>query len=241
MNDRSLRTELARALPDLPRWCEARGLLLSGRGEVLLAKEGKSSAGYFVIDRERPLVCAVHRPVANLVSELFERYPERDEILAPLENARSLRSLLPGWIARPATVHLHPDPARLPGPEHRVRFLGADEEAQLEGLPPELAAELSLALQHGPVAASFVDERPAAFCYAAYETETWWDVSVDTLEEHRRQGLASSAAAFMSRYMLERNKKPVWGALDANEASLALAAKHGFRAIDRLVVFTPPE
>ena len=244
--DDALLGELASELPDQPRWVEARGLLLSGRCRVLFGPEGRTTAGFFVIDRDRPLVCAVGRPVDRLVEELRREFPDKTELLANAANADRLRGMLAGWVARPVTAHIHPNPVALPGPRHDVRLLRSDDqgdegdEALCEGLPPALAAELSLALATAPAAATFVDGAPVAFCYAAYETESWWDVSVDTLVEHRRRGYASSAAAFLIRHMLARGKAPVWGALDANQASLAMAAKYGFRAVHRMILFTPP-
>ncbi len=40
--------------------------------------------------------------------------------------------------------------------------------------------------------------------------------------------------------MWERRKRPVWGALESNAASLALAKKLGFRPVDKLFVMHPP-
>lgn len=239
MNAEARLRELAATLPDRPRLVEARGLLLSGRCDVILGPEGRTTGGFLVVEHERPLVCAVERPGAAPIAEMLAEYPEHGELLAPMEHAEHLRSLLPGWVARPATIHVHPSPGSLPGPRHEVRFLGKGDESLWDALPLRFAHELSLAVEVAPAVATIVEGRVAAFCYAAYETEAWWDVSVGTAPEHRRRGYASSAAAFLIRHMLERGKQPVWGALDANQASLAMAAKYGFRAVDRMVVFSP--
>jgi len=233
--------ELAATLPDRPRWVEARGLLLSGRCDVILGPAGRTDAGFLVVEHHRPLVCAVKRPGADTIDEVLEAFPEHDEILAPIEHAEHLRALLPGWVARSATIHVHPEPGSLPGPRHEVRLIGPDDAAVWEHLPARLGAEIALAADTAPTAAVFAGDEPVAFCYTAYETAGWWDVSVDTLAEHRRRGFASSAAAFLIQHMLAQGKQPVWGALDANQASLAMAAKNGFRAVDRMVVFTPAE
>jgi hypothetical protein len=40
---------------------------------------------------------------------------------------------------------------------------------------------LEIAARRMPVAASFADRRPVSFCYAAAQTESLWDISIDTL------------------------------------------------------------
>jgi GNAT superfamily N-acetyltransferase len=81
-------------------------------------------------------------------------------------------------------------------------------------------------------------ELPVAFCYPVFETETLWDVSVDTLEAWRRRGLARACVEFLIDHMRRHGKEPVWGALVSNTASLALAASLGFGPVDRLAVFS---
>lgn len=238
MADSALLAELARSLPDRPRWVQARGMLLAGRCEVLLGPEGKRGAGYLVCEGRS--ACAVHRPVASLVAQLGERGCEASQLLAPMENVEQLSAMLPEWRAMPATVHIHPAPETLPRPGPDARFLTGGDVENLPEMPATLAAEIAGALGRGPVAAAFHDGRPVAFAYSAYETERWIDVSVDTLPEHRRHGFATSAAALLIRSSLARGKQPVWGALDADTASLAMAAKYGFRAVDRLVVLVAP-
>ena len=245
---RMLFDRLVADLPDKPRWVMARGLCLSGRAEVLLGSEGPKRAGYFVIDSDRPTMCqAVHRPTAALVGELLESHPACTEILTVHDTAEHVESLLPGWVARPATAHIHPTPDSLRIEGREVRFLSPtdawsmDALEELDAIEPRLAVEIRVATEHVPTVATIVDGKPVAFCYAAYETEGWWDTSIDTLAAHRRKGYASAAAAFLVQYMLQRGKRPVWGALDANEASRKMSAKYGFRAIDRMIVFTPTE
>jgi RimJ/RimL family protein N-acetyltransferase len=77
-----------------------------------------------------------------------------------------------------------------------------------------------------------------AFCYPVLQTERWWDVSVDTLEEFRGRGLAPRAAREMVRLMRTRGKSPVWGAVETNAASLSVARRLGFVEAGRLAVFT---
>jgi len=81
------------------------------------------------------------------------------------------------------------------------------------------------------------EERPVAFCYAAVQTETLWDVAVDTLAEHRRRGLAAACFTALARHMNDRGLSPVWGSLDDNVASMKLARKLGFVPVARLTSF----
>jgi hypothetical protein len=228
--------ELAAALPDLPRWVGPRGLLLARRGELLAGPEGTRGAGYVVVERGGKQAFAVHRPVARLVEELRARV-EIESLFVPLENAEPWRAPLAGWREESAVLHVHPAPASLPGPQHETRLLVLGDVEDFGRLPAPLAAELALALTRGPVAAAFREGRAVSFCHAAYRTESWFDLSIDTLDEHRRQGFATSAASCLIQHLLREQKKPVWGALDADAPSLAMAKKYGFRAVDRLSLF----
>ncbi len=89
-----------------------------------------------------------------------------------------------------------------------------------------------------PMVAAFVDNRVASICYACRESESLWDISIDTLEPYRRRGLAAACVRFLIRKMRQEGKEPVWGAVDSNIASLGLATKLGFRPVARIAVFT---
>ena len=90
------------------------------------------------------------------------------------------------------------------------------------------------------MAATIVAGEAVSFCYAGSVTEQLWDISIDTLAEHRRRGYAALCVAFMVNHMRKQGKEPVWGALETNDASLGLAAKLGFVPVDRVVVFERP-
>jgi GNAT superfamily N-acetyltransferase len=146
---------------------------------------------------------------------------------------------LPGWEALPVVAHLLGESERLPeAPEGAVRFLSGPEE--IGRLPPGLRAELERALRGGtPVAAAFVGGAPVSFCYAGWETEGLWDVSIDTLDRYRRRGYAAWCAAYAIRHMRILGKQPAWHALESNTASMELAARLGFVPVDRFFLFEP--
>ena len=78
-----------------------------------------------------------------------------------------------------------------------------------------------------------------SFCYSGWETESHWDVSIDTLEAYRRRGLGAAACVCLIRHFARLGKTAVWGSLESNPASIALAHKLGFTPVDRLVVAYP--
>jgi predicted GNAT family acetyltransferase len=88
------------------------------------------------------------------------------------------------------------------------------------------------------MAAVWADGRPVSFCYPVWQTETLWDVSIETLDGYRRRGLGARAARTLIRHMRRSGRSPVWGALDTNAASRALAARLGFLETGGLAVFT---
>lgn len=232
--DRTTLNRLARDLPDIPRWVETRSMLLSGRCKIFGLEEGEETA-FVARDVGYPLVSVVGRPSGPAIREAVARGQEYEVVLSPPENGAHVAASLPGWTVVPATLHLLGDAPRLPRvPAGAVRLLDPSELDSIEGLPSDLRSEFSVAARRSPIAASFAGELPVAFCYAVW-TESWWDISVDTLEGFRRQGHAARCVAFMIEYM--RPLRPVWGAEETNLPSLRLAARLGFVPVDEVLVF----
>ncbi len=234
---------LAALLPDVPRFVETRAMLLGGRCEVLGLEEDAAGPSFVTRDGEEGLVCVVGYPAREAVAEAVARNGNAGAVIAMPENDSRVAQVLPGWEAQPAALHLLGETERPPGaPEREVRLLSGPDELRLlpPGLRAELRVELGRVLHRGtPVAAAFMGDVPVSFCYVAAETEGFWDVSIDTLEEYRRRGHAAQCAAFMIRYMREKGKRPVWGALESNAPSIGLAANLGFVPVDRVFVFEP--
>lgn len=225
---------LARALPDVPRWVETRSMLLGGECELFGLEEG-GDPSFVVRDTGYPLVSVVGRPEKAAIREAVAGRRGLEVIATP-ENGEYVAAALPGWEVARATLHLLRDEDRLPRvPAGAVRLLEPEEIESLEGLPPDLRFELAAA-RWSPIAASFEDGRPVAFCYAD-RTESLWDVAIDTLEGYRRRGHAARCVAFMVDHL--RPLRPVWGSENTNLASLGLAAKLGFAPVDELLLFRP--
>jgi GNAT superfamily N-acetyltransferase len=254
---------LAAALPDAPRWVEIRGMLLSGRG-VAVGAASRAPLAFVAVQADTGLVGVAGRPPRASLKEALA-LPERVRtVLAFDDNHDWVRHALPGWRVERATIHVPGERAvtaevpsgarradawgprlgdRASGeePSGGIRLVGEEEIAALESLPAELRRELLAEARAGTeIAARMVDGRPVAFCYAGAATERWWDVSIDTLEGHRRRGYARECVAHQIARQRRRGREPVWGAIDSNEASRRLAASMGFIPVDALFVFEPP-
>jgi GNAT superfamily N-acetyltransferase len=238
--DRTILDRLVRALPDIPRWVETRSMLLSGRCEVFGIEEGEDLS-FVVRDAEDVLISVVGHPGREAIEEAVACKGEGDVVITPPENGPHVAAALPGWRAVSATQHLLDDAGHLPCvPAGAVRWLEEPELGMVQGLPPDLLSELRLAARSSPIAAGLDGGRPVSFCYAASQTESLWDIAIDTLEGYRNRGHATRCVAYMVEYMRRRGKTPVWGAEEWNRASLGLAAKLGFVPVDKLLVFHPP-
>ncbi len=191
--------------------------------------------GFVVWSKDDNLGAVVGEPDAETIIRAANYAAE---ILAFSENIAHVRSVLRHYRAEAATIFSAP--AQLPPlSSHVCRQLGRAEIASLQHLPSDTLDELSDVAQDGVIiVAAFDGSLPVAFAYVASETETLWDVSIDTLESHRRKGYASAAAIALMHSMMQRGKTAVWGALESNLASQALARHLGFVAVDTLWVLS---
>jgi hypothetical protein len=235
---RETSARLAAALPDVPRWLETRSMLLDGTGEVLGLVE--EPLAFIVRDPDSELFSVVGKPSAEAFQEALYRNEQQGVALVQFEDEAHAAANLPGWRPEPATLHRLPKGVHLPPPPNTVRVVSISDITADPDLPNDLKDELRSAATYTEIAATVVDGRPVSFCYAASETETLWDISIDTLEQYRRQGHAAAVVCFVAICMAERGKEPVWGAEESNAASMGLAAKLGFRPVERLIVFHAP-
>ena len=226
---------LLQALPDLPRWVEIRGMLLSGRGKAM----GSSADAFVVSQPDVGLAGVVGKPDAEVIRQVCVGCRE---VLAVPEDAEVVGSALPDWTVEPASLHVLSAGDRLPGVEPGlVRTIEPAEWAGLPGLPEDLREELLIEARAGTtIAAAFADGQPVSFCYAGFETELWWDISIDTVDGYRRRGYAARCVTFQIARFDKLGKCPVWGALASNNASARLASRLGFVKADELIVFQPP-
>lgn len=219
-------------LPDLPLWVETRDLLL-WEGSKLI--ENATRSGFVVWSAEDGSGSVVGDPEPDALALAAS---DVTELLAFSDNIDRVRALLPEFGAELATVFSAPE--QLPtAPPHRCREISLSEIAAQDHLPDDLLSELSDVAEDGvAVVAAFDGVLPVAFAYVASETGSLWDVSIDTIQSHRRQGYAAAAVLHLMRKMREKGKSAVWGALESNRASASLARRLGFVENNRLWVLT---
>lgn len=226
-------------LPDTLEGFHARALLTSGRGSVA----GDPDTGFVVVDELSSLAVPCFRPARELAA-LPARRPRFGEAVAPLADAAFLREALPDWTHREALLYVRRSDAVDDDEDRDERgavMLEPGREDALAGLPAEWGASVRRAWERGPVAAVLADGRAVSVCSSFCESERLWDVSIDTLEAHRRRGYARRATARLIRHQRERGRAPVWGTTEDNLASRALAESLGFRECGRLATAEAPE
>jgi hypothetical protein len=204
-------------LPDLPRWVEAHGI--AADPEHWRTPLG---GGY-----------ALGHDAAKLIVIAGDADPQGLAALARSYQQHTILLAKPAALDRPterAILHTLPEPEALPDLEGAVYLDDATP------LPAPLADELTWAKQRGPVFTVYLDGTAAAFAYAPWRSPKLFDVSVDTVIGARQLGLATIVSAAMIRHELELGRAPVWGADEGNVASLRLAKRLGFVAVDEIWV-----
>ena len=177
----NLRHRYLLSLPDLPLWVETRDLLLWEGSKVI---ENPTQSGFVVWRMEDGIGSVVGEPEPQAVALAARDVPE---LLAFEDNIERLRSHLPAFQAETATIFTEPE--LLPYvPAHRSCEISLDEISVQSHLPADPLAELSNVAEDGvTIVAAFDGSHPVAFAYVASETETLWDVSIDTIRSHRRE------------------------------------------------------
>lgn len=208
-------------------------MLVSGRGRVLWT----NGSAAIVHAPEEHLACVVGVAPWAALETAFDRLGPDDEVVISYEDAAAAGFASGTWTAEPAIVHIRREECPLPGiGRWPVRVYDMRHRPDLAHVPATLRHELEQALRFTPLVAACDGDLPVAFCYAGWETERWWDVSIDTLAEWRGRGFALAAAATLIDRMRASGKRAVWGALDSNLESRGLAARLGFVQVARLFV-----
>ena len=237
-------------LPDVPRWLETRAMLRSPYVTVTGGQEG-GEVGWVVrlVHGAISALAVVGWPPVEAIGVALQGVTALTPIMAQNDNAdhveRALIDLTASrggepWKRDRVILHrLTSSPAlRHVDVEQTVAIRLLKRGDSLDHLFPELRHEIRHAREMAPVAAAFVDGQPVSFCYPVWTTESMWDVSIDTLPDHRRHGLAAHVSRFMTAHMRREGREPMWAALESNAASLRLAAHLGFTAVDDVVAFS---
>jgi GNAT superfamily N-acetyltransferase len=250
-------------VPDEPRRVDTRGMLLSGRAIVRAAPDADLSRdGFIVIVPDVSLAAVVGTPQPEDIRAAVGALPGDVNVLSQPEDAGAVAAALNAWVRRTAIIHVLPgvmpwESAEDPG----ARVFTRELAPRLDHLPDALRRELTEALRGRttarfvpgalpavaalqasgatvPVAAVWAERLPVAFCYPVWQTERWWDVSIDTLADYRKRGFGARAAKALIRHLRQAGRAPVWGALDSNTPSRALAAQLGFIESAGIAVFS---
>lgn len=221
-------------LPDQPCFVEARGMLLEGRGGIHWHQDRAA----IVHARDDHLACAVGRVRWAAAAAALDQLPPGTELVVSEEDARRAGDWPYGWRVTPALVHQEPASVPALARACEVRLFTASDRPRLSHLPVPLREELEQALARSAMAVGFDDGLAVSFCYVGWETERWWDVSIDTLEGWRGRGFAAATASVLMQTMRARGKRAVWAALDTNEPSLRVARQLGFEPVGRVFVLT---
>ena len=228
-------TDVLASLPDLPRWVEARSMLLARRGFVVDTADGCR----LICSRKDRLVVPTTIELSPQVEAVATREVPGTTILLQDVMLPAGRYHLPDWTAEACTLYtLPPDRARgwrLPQWPTAPMSI---EQIDAAGVPHPLRDRLRDAAAHTPVWAASMEGQPVAFAYATQTTESWFDLAVETLEGARNQGLGRAAVMGLIVDRMLRGLRPVWGALKSNEASHGLAKRLGFAPVDLLWVLT---
>jgi GNAT superfamily N-acetyltransferase len=233
------RDALLARLPERARYVEARSMVLEDRCETWPGRDGEallvveSSGGGLALLAGRPTPDLCERAVSDSRIETLLIEPEHEE---------AARQSLASWTREPARLFEMPlsKAEQMPAEEPDVRMLSAGDLDSLSHWPGELREEFLRVFPRAHVAAAFAEGRPASIAYSV-ETETLWDVSIDTLEAFRGRGLAARTTRWLIGHMARHGKRPIWGALESNAASRALAARLGFEETDAILVCARPE
>ncbi|CAN5740974.1 hypothetical protein BH23ACT5_BH23ACT5_16260 [soil metagenome] len=214
------------AVPDEPRWVEVRSILLSNTGHVI-----GTPTGGVVVDSDGELAGLVGQPDEATLRHARPHLVPGAELLVTRDGLAQARALLPDRHPARAILHLRADTA-LPPPDPRLEVVAVNEE-MLATLPSQLASEVEGA---EVAVVRRVGGSAVSACGAYSLTETLWDVGVDTLDVHRRQGHARACFFALVAHMAQMGMRPVWGVYEDNVASLSMARSLGFEPVDELWV-----
>ena len=217
----------------MPRWVETRALLLSG--EAIVRRSARAD-GAVVLDPALPSGFLVGRADAALLRDVMDGVSDDFELLVQTAALDDARAALPGWTAANATIHAPASPWDGGGGVAPGVVISTPPQQRWVELVPEADEMRRYAAIAEAIALRLVDGNVVAVCAAGDVTESLWDVGIDTLDGHRRQGHATAAFRALAAHMAACGRQPVWGAEDDNVASMAMVARLGFEPVDRLAI-----
>ncbi len=226
-------TELLINVPDRPEHIETRAMLLRGTAHIF----GQDSHHCVLCDTQTSLITTFGHPPTTAILQAIQCYPEAETLITSAAMQDQLTTVLEGWDCHPAVVHVLDASSPLPAPAYDCRWLHPDEIQNMENASDQVRNDLWVASFRSRIVTALADGQPAAFCFASSYTDSWWNVSVVTLEQYRRKGFGTACVAWMTARWAKRNMQRVWVADKSNLASLAMASHLGFKPVEELIVF----
>jgi hypothetical protein len=219
------RSSLLVRLPDEPQWHAFHACLL--RNSTRIESVGRDA--WWIEDAGLEMSFGLGAPDGSEFDSLVR---SSGSVLVPAADRSAWQAALPSWHAHPGTCHTHPAPGTLSGAANPVaRICSPGESIDTQGLPVALVPLLiELSSRRLPMACVEKDGKLQAICFTCFVTPTHWDVSVETLPSARRQGLARQAFLALAADQLAQGRRPIWGCLDSNSASMGMARSLGFEA-----------
>ena len=228
------KADLLAHLEDVPALVEVRGLLRR-RGTSLVMSQQRAGAG-FALAPDHDLAVGIGAPEPGLADGLAAAARAAGIEQGRLR-LRAAPEVMEEWSAEGAAAKAgvvevfswggSPDVLAAQAGRHEVKIIGAGDPA-VEELPAPMRRELE-ALESWPATAvALAGGEPVAFAYAFVETETLWDVSVETAAPFRREGFGASAAAALMLERAEAGLAPIWSVASTNGPSVALAKRLEF-------------
>ncbi|QDV07485.1 hypothetical protein Poly30_30110 [Planctomycetes bacterium Poly30] len=240
----SLYEILVESLPDDPMHVEVRGLLFGAAELRLIGDPREPAASGFVMVPRYGLAVGYGAPSVDLLGSLRVAASESGRARDGLKLHLTLECA-EAWLAQEGVANLGRNVVqtfqggepfeRLPSLiQHDARILPDPSEALLATLPSDAAAEFAILKPWPAVACTVALDRIASIAYAFVETETYFDISIDTFQAFRREGHGTSCAAALILHQQERARRPVWIANERSRASLALSNRLGFEEVGQV-------
>ena len=235
---RSINKTILNVLPDIPRWIEARSMLIRNKGIAMGFEEGQNNFPQGVLYQEDiGLGVIVGKPSADLIFQLSEL---ADEIICPEDHSGHFSEAFEDWTYEGADLYQQKTTFTASiNTAIKPAWLKQSDLDRAEGISKPLLDELQEELMAGTeIFFASADNQPASFCFACAKTESFWDVSIETITKFQRRGLARQCFQMAYQEMNRHSLIPIWAAVDSNTASKAMAENLGFEPKDRLMVFT---
>lgn len=217
---------LAALLPDTSAYVDTRGLLLSRPCEIFGQAPG--SGDFVARAYAAELICVAGSPSAKAIRQAIKKSGPEVTVLCNRDNADVVAAVLSGWQQSAAILHeLSPLAEIQSHSDCSGGFISPEQIEAIAPLAPDLAGELEREFAFTAIAAAFVDGQPVSFCFPALETESLWDVAIETLPAFRRRGYAAACFRFLQAHMQKEGKRPIWGGRSREHGFLAARPQIG--------------